>query len=62
MRGGDAHLLVDWSEHAELAKADVEGRAGELDVSVFGWALDDDDINRAGESGWVDVLVVLYGL
>lgn len=45
--GGEADLLVDGSEDAELAEADVERGASELDVARVGWALDDDDINRA---------------
>jgi hypothetical protein len=58
-----AHLLVDWPEHAQLAESDVKGRASEFDaLTRLGGALDDNDIDRAGEGRRVDVLVVLDSL
>lgn len=63
LRVGTGHLLVDGPEHAQLPEADVERRAREFDLArLAGGALDDDDIDRAGEGRRVYVLVVLDGL
>lgn len=54
--GAGAHLLVDGAEHGELAEADMERRARELDTAVVAGQLDDNHVDGAGERGRVDVL------
>lgn len=57
-----AYFLVNGPQDAQLAEADVEGRAGQLDSSVRRGSLNDDHVDGPGERGGVDVLVVLYSL
>lgn len=47
------HHFRSGTEYAELAEADMEGRARERAVRLF----DDDDVDRAGESRGVDLVV-----
>lgn len=54
-------LLIDRSEHLELAKADVEGATRKLVVATVAGPAYDDDVDGTSKRGRVDVAIVLRG-